>query len=155
MKMGGSMNRHAGDWGSISRTAWIRPSVMKASASVWPSFSNPRRVTSPPLSGRNVKVTNHLSLVGKHMRYLLIYDITEDRARTRVADLCLDYGLERIQYSAFWGDLPRTLQEELLLKIRRVLQGKTADVRLIPLCERDLARTKQLTFSEKRAARAS
>ena len=52
------------------------------------------------------------------MRYLLIYDITEDRARTRVADLCLDYGLERIQYSAFWGDLPRTLQEELLLKIR-------------------------------------
>jgi CRISPR-associated protein Cas2 len=89
------------------------------------------------------------------MRYLLIYDITEDRARTRVADLCLDYGLERIQYSAFWGDLPRTLQEELLLKIRRVLQGKTADVRLIPLCERDLARTKQLTFSEKGAARAS
>jgi CRISPR-associated protein Cas2 len=89
------------------------------------------------------------------MRYLLIYDITEDRARTKVADLCLDYGLERIQYSAFWGDLPRTLQEELLLKIRRVLQGKTADVRLIPLCERDLVRTKQLTFSKKGAARAS
>ncbi len=89
------------------------------------------------------------------MRYLLIYDITDDRARTRVADLCLDYGLERIQYSAFWGDLPRTLQEELLLKIRRVLQSKAADVRLIPLCERDLARAKQLTFVEKGAPRAS
>jgi len=89
------------------------------------------------------------------MRYLLIYDITEDRARTGVADLCLDYGLERIQYSAFWGDLPRTLQEELLLKIRRLLQGKTADVRLISLCERDLARSKQLTFTEKGATRAS
>jgi CRISPR-associated protein Cas2 len=88
------------------------------------------------------------------MRYLLIYDITEDRARSKVADLCLDYGLERIQYSAFWGDLPRTLQEELLLKIRRVLLSKTADVRLIPLCERDLARTKQYTFSEKGAAHA-
>jgi CRISPR-associated protein Cas2 len=89
------------------------------------------------------------------MRYLLLYDITEDRARTRVADLCLDYGLERIQYSAFWGDLPRTLQEELLLKIKRVLRGKIADVRLIPLCERDLVRTKQLTFSKKGTDRAS
>lgn len=78
------------------------------------------------------------------MRYLLIYDITEDRARAKVADLCLDYGLERIQYSAFWGNLPRTLQEELLLKIRRVLQGKGADVRLIPICERDLERSQQL-----------
>ena len=89
------------------------------------------------------------------MRYLLIYDITDDRARTRVADLCLGYGLERIQFSAFWGDLPRTLQEELLLKIRRVLQGKAAEVRLIPLCERDLARSQQLTFTEKGATRAS
>ena len=89
------------------------------------------------------------------MRCLLIYDITHDGARTKVADACLDYGLERIQYSAFWGDLPRTLQEELLLKISRVLKGKTADVRLIPLCERDLARLKQLTFSEKGTTRAS
>ena len=80
------------------------------------------------------------------MRYLLIYDITDDRARTRVADLCLDYGLQRIQYSAFWGDLPRTLQEELLLKIGRVLRGKAAEVRLIPLCERDLERSKRLSF---------
>lgn len=79
------------------------------------------------------------------MRYLLIYDITEDRARSKVADLCLDYGLERIQYSAFWGNLPRTLQEELLLKIGRVLRGKVADVRLIPLCERDLERSKRLS----------
>src|SRR5260370_6050920 len=145
MNMDGSMNERVGDWGSISRTAWIRPTVTKASASASSSFSSPRRVTSPPLSGANVKGTNPLSRVGKHMRYLLIYDITEDRARTRVADLCLDYGLKRIQYSAFWGDLPRTLQEELLLKIRRVLHGNTAAVRLIPLCARDLALTKQLT----------
>ena len=89
------------------------------------------------------------------MRYLLIYDITDDRARTKVADLCLDYGLERIQYSAFWGDLPRTLQEELLLKIRRALQGKAADVRVMPLCERDLERSKRLTFLEKGATHAN
>ncbi len=88
------------------------------------------------------------------MHYLLIYDITDDRARTKVADLCLDYGLRRIQYSAFLGDLPRTLQEELLLKIGRVLRGKAADVRLIPLCERDLAQSKQLRFPSKGGSNA-
>lgn len=97
---------------------------------------------------------SRLSLAGSEMRYLLIYDITDDRARTKVADLCLDYGLERIQYSAFWGNLPRTLQEELLLKIGRVLHGKAADVRLIPLCERDLERCKQLSFLEKGGSHA-
>lgn len=102
-----------------------------------------------------MKATNRLLRVGRHMRYLLIYDISDDRARTRVADLCLDYGLERIQYSAFWGNLPRTLQEELLLKIQRVLQNKSADVRLISLCERDLERSKQLTFVEKGASHAN
>jgi CRISPR-associated protein Cas2 len=102
-----------------------------------------------------VKATNRLLRVGRNMRYLLIYDITDDRARTRVADLCLDYGLERIQYSASWGNLPRTLQEELLLKIRRVLQDKSADVRLIPLCARDLELSKQLTFVKKGASRAN
>lgn len=88
------------------------------------------------------------------MRYLLIYDISNDQARTKVADLCLDYGLERIQYSAFWGNLPRTLQEELLLKIGRVLRGKAADIRLIPICERDLQQCKQLSFSEKGGSHA-
>lgn len=85
------------------------------------------------------------------MHYLLIYDITEDRARTKVADLCLDYGLSRIQYSAFLGSIPRTLQEELLLKIQRVLRGKTADLRLIPLCDRDWTQSKHIHFASKEA----
>jgi CRISPR-associated protein Cas2 len=80
------------------------------------------------------------------MRYLLIYDIVEDRPRTKVADLCLDYGLERVQYSAFYGDIPRTLQEELILKIGRVLKGKRADVRLIPIGEREWQQLRHLRF---------
>ena len=38
---------------------------------------------------------------------VLIYDIENDRLRTRVAGICLDYGLERIQFSAFFGKLNR------------------------------------------------
>jgi len=68
---------------------------------------------------------------------LLVYDISHDRSRTRVADACLDYGLDRIQYSAFSGRLTRTHQEELMLKIKRLLGKRAGDIRLFPLCQRD------------------
>ncbi len=74
------------------------------------------------------------------MRVLLIYDIPDDGARSKVADCCLDYGLDRIQYSAFVGDLSRTHQEELLLRIRRRLGKRPAKVQLVPIAAEDWAR---------------
>ena len=73
------------------------------------------------------------------MLVLVIYDIPDDRVRNRVADLCLDYGLDRIQYSAFLGDLRRTHQEELMLRVKKRLGKRPGDVRLVPICERDWA----------------
>jgi CRISPR-associated protein Cas2 len=67
------------------------------------------------------------------VRCLVIYDIPNDRARTRVADACLDYGLERVQWSAFLGELNSTYQRELLLKIRVILGRKAAKVLLLPI----------------------
>ena len=38
------------------------------------------------------------------MRYtLVIYDITDDNLRNRVSEVCKDFGLMRIQKSAFLG----------------------------------------------------
>ena len=73
------------------------------------------------------------------MKILLIYDIPNDRASNKVADLCLDYGLERIQYSAFLGELKRTHQEELLMRIKKRLGKQAGDVRLVPICDKDWA----------------
>ena len=42
------------------------------------------------------------------MQTLIVYDIPNDRIRGKIADVCLDYGLDRIQWSAFLGDLART-----------------------------------------------
>ena len=70
------------------------------------------------------------------MQCLLIYDITHDGTRTKVADLCLDYGLARIQFSAFFGDLSNTHQRELLAKIERRLGTHTASIQLYPLDEK-------------------
>ncbi len=39
------------------------------------------------------------------MHCFLVYDIPEDRLRAKVADYCLDFGLDRVQYSAFAGAL--------------------------------------------------
>lgn len=69
------------------------------------------------------------------MRCLVIYDIPNDRTRTKVSDACLDYGLERVQWSAFMGELNTTLQRELLLKIQHILGKRAAKVRLLPINE--------------------
>lgn len=72
------------------------------------------------------------------MQCLLVYDIPEDRIRTRVAEVCLDYGLERIQYSAFLGELSHNRQEEIMQKLKRKLGKRAGNIQLFPICERDL-----------------
>ena len=69
---------------------------------------------------------------------LLIYDIEDDRIRTRVSEACLDYGLERIQYSAFFGKLNRNRRQELALRLREECGCENARIRIIPVCEADL-----------------
>jgi CRISPR-associated protein Cas2 len=71
---------------------------------------------------------------------LLIYDVTDDRARTRIATACEDYGLDRIQYSAFYGLLTRNLQEELMLKVQALLGKHTGCVQLIPIANSEWER---------------
>lgn len=71
------------------------------------------------------------------MRCLVVYDIVDDNQRNKIADVCLDYGLDRIQYSAFAGDLAPTHQEELMLKIAAILGSKPGKVQLVPVCEKD------------------
>ena len=69
---------------------------------------------------------------------VLIYDIENDRLRTRAANICFDYGLERIQFSAFFGRLNRNRREELALKLRNEVGAESARIRMIPVCEEDL-----------------
>ena len=71
------------------------------------------------------------------MKCLLVYDIPDDNIRTRVADICLDYGLDRIQYSSFLGDLAKTHQEELMMKLARRLGKRPGNIQLFPICETD------------------
>ncbi len=70
------------------------------------------------------------------MHLLLVYDIVDDRKRGKVADACLDYGLDRVQYSAFTGLLSRTHQEELMLRIASIIGDGAACIHLYPIDEK-------------------
>ncbi len=78
------------------------------------------------------------------MRCLLVYDIPDDKTRTKIADICLDYGLLRIQYSAFFGEMNHNHQEEIIQKIKRKLGKKAGNVQLFPVCEKDLRLRKSI-----------
>ncbi|MCA9943101.1 MAG: CRISPR-associated endonuclease Cas2 [Ardenticatenaceae bacterium] len=71
------------------------------------------------------------------MHCLLIYDIPDDRIRTKVADKCLDYGLDRVQFSAFSGNISRNLQEELFLQVTDLLSDEAGNIQLLPICGKD------------------
>ncbi len=82
------------------------------------------------------------------MQCVVVYDIPDDGKRTKIADVCLDYGLDRIQYSAFLGDLQPTYQEELMLKVQKVLGKLPGNVQLFPVCEKDWAARRVLVQRE-------
>lgn len=72
------------------------------------------------------------------MRCLVVYDISDDKLRAKVVDILMDYGLDRVQYSAFVGQLARTHIEEMSLKVkRRVGKAKGAKVLVFTICQKD------------------
>ena len=71
------------------------------------------------------------------MHTIVIYDISDDKKRAKVANACQDYGLDRIQYSAFYGELGRNHQEELMLRVMDILEDKPGNIQLIPISPKD------------------
>lgn len=67
------------------------------------------------------------------MQVVVLYDISDDRVRGKVADACLDYGLDRFQYSAFVGELSRNYQEELLDLAEDLLGDSVGRICLLPI----------------------
>jgi CRISPR-associated protein Cas2 len=64
----------------------------------------------------------------EELRTLVIYDIEDDRIRLRISETCLDYGLVRIQFSAFLGTLNRNKREELFLKLSSLLDDNPGKI---------------------------
>jgi CRISPR-associated protein Cas2 len=77
----------------------------------------------------------------EELRTLVIYDIENDRIRLKISETCLDYGLARIQFSAFLGTLNRNKREELFLKLSTILDDNAGKILLQPICHKDVKDT--------------
>ncbi|MBP1356976.1 MAG: CRISPR-associated endonuclease Cas2 [Sulfolobus sp.] len=75
------------------------------------------------------------------MMYIIVYDITDDGIRNKVADFLKKKGLSRIQYSVFVGDLTSSQLNDvesglyLLIKGVKIEEGERLNIIIIPLTQ--------------------
>jgi len=91
------------------------------------------------------------------VRYLVIYDITDDNLRALVAETLKDYGLQRIQYSAFIGHLRRDKLNSLIVDLKNLIKDLVENVQLFPVCDtcfrgkREVGKPKKYRLDEDKA----
>jgi len=70
------------------------------------------------------------------MLTLVIYDITDDDLRLRVARFLRSRGLKRVQKSAFIGPLTSSERTDLVAGLRRLVRGhEKINIQIYPLTE--------------------
>ncbi len=72
----------------------------------------------------------------------VLYDISKNKTRTKIARRCLDFGLYRVQKSCFLGEVPPNRVEEILLFSRELLNLETDAVYVFPMCREDFDKVK-------------
>lgn len=70
------------------------------------------------------------------MLTLIIYDITNDKQRTKLAHHLQNYGLYRVQYSGFVGDLNSHDRTLLAKEVRQYVNEEKDSIYIVPLCDR-------------------
>jgi len=66
--------------------------------------------------------------------YWVIYDVSDNKVRTKLIKFCKNYGLSRVQKSAFLGLLSKNKAEMLREEARKVIQEGDC-VFFIPACK--------------------
>jgi len=70
------------------------------------------------------------------MQTLVIYDISSNSLRDRLARRLFDYGLQRVQLSAFCGELNSHDREVLLKELPNFIGCERDRIYVVPLCDR-------------------
>jgi CRISPR-associated protein, Cas2 family len=72
----------------------------------------------------------------------VLYDISDDGKRNRVAKRCKQAGLIRVQKSAFLGKLERNRFDELSELCKSEIDGEKDSLYLFPFCDEDFKKVK-------------
>ncbi len=74
----------------------------------------------------------------------IVYDIVENKTRTKVAKACKQFGLQRVQQSVFLGKLASNRFDELGEKCLSLIDDDNDSVYIFPFCQEDFKRIKVL-----------
>ena len=74
----------------------------------------------------------------------IIYDIVEDKPRTRLAKKLKKYGLQRVQKSVFLGRLESSRFDEISEICIDLIDEETDSVYIFPFCQDDFRKIKVL-----------
>lgn len=74
----------------------------------------------------------------------IIYDIVENKTRTRVAKECKKYGLVRVQKSVFLGKMRSSRFDELGEKCLDLIDKDSDSVYIFPFCQEDFRKIRVL-----------
>ena len=74
----------------------------------------------------------------------VVYDIADDKTRTRVARRVLGMGLYRVQKSVYVGDLEPNRIDEIEVASKELMDEETDSVYIFPMCEEDFRKVRLL-----------
>ena len=71
----------------------------------------------------------------------VLYDIVNDKARTKAAKICKQAGLYRVQFSCFLGTLTANQKDSLQLQLEDLINEETDKVYIFPMTRIELQQT--------------
>lgn len=74
----------------------------------------------------------------------VVYDITDNKIRAKVAKACKEYGLYRVQKSVFLGRINNNQIDELAIRCKDIIEEGVDSVYVFPLCDDDFKKVKLL-----------
>lgn len=74
----------------------------------------------------------------------VMYDIKDDKARTKIAKACQQSGLYRVQYSVFLGTLEANRKDSLQIQIEELMDEEVDKVYIFPMSKDELQNTELL-----------
>jgi len=81
------------------------------------------------------------------MQTLVIYDVHDDAQREGLREHLREYGLRRVQYSGFLGELNGHDRLVLAKEVGRFLAAENDSVYVVPLCDRCMKTVKVVVSS--------
>lgn len=67
----------------------------------------------------------------------VIYDISKNKIRNKVIKATEEAGLYRVQKSVFLGTVNKTILDEMVMRVKDLIEEETDSVYIFPMCEPD------------------